>query len=103
MDRLALSSKGQENLINVGHSVAPNGHLEQELVRIWKELLDIRAVGIKNNRFDLGGESMFVIRLSTVNRDYTLCGIRLSINDLFAHPTIEGLAALIHRRDSEVI
>lgn len=98
VDRLALPSKSQERFLeNIKH-IEPRNELEQELAQLWKELLDLSIVGIQNKFLDLGGDSLFVIRLS--NRINNLLEIRLSIAEIFAHPTVEELAELISKTDS---
>lgn len=40
--------------------------MEKILVEIWQELLDIEQIGIHDNFFDLGGNSLLVIRLKAI-------------------------------------
>ena len=43
--------------------------LEDELVRIWKDLLGISEVGIHDNFFDLGGHSLAAVQLLSIVRE----------------------------------
>ncbi|MDW9383071.1 amino acid adenylation domain-containing protein, partial [Chryseobacterium sp. JV558] len=45
---------------------APQTPMEKILVEIWQELLDIEQIGIHDNFFDLGGNSLLVIRLKAI-------------------------------------
>ncbi len=64
------------------------------LLSLWHELLGRHiAIGRSDSFFDLGGNSLLAIRfLARLQNDF---GIRLSVHDLFSHPTIEALACLL--------
>jgi hypothetical protein len=70
--------------------VAPRTALEQQLARLWEELLGIRSIGITDNFFDLGGHSLLAVRLAS--RMTHLLGREIRCRELFAKPTIEALA-----------
>jgi non-ribosomal peptide synthase protein (TIGR01720 family) len=67
----------------------PRTALEQTLVRIWSEVLRIPAVGIADDFFAMGGDSILSIQI--VARARRL-GIGLTVRQLFQHPTVEQLA-----------
>ncbi len=69
--------------------VAPRSELEQELARLWSEILNVNKVGIDDNFFDLGGESFKAIKLTRK------IGRELSVIDLFKYPTIRELCERI--------
>ena len=60
-----------------------------ELILIWEELLDVRPIGIRDNFFYLGGNSLLAARL--VERIEQAFGKELPLAVLFTAPTIEGL------------
>ncbi|MDQ6644505.1 MAG: amino acid adenylation domain-containing protein, partial [Chloroflexota bacterium] len=70
--------------------VAPTSLLHHQLSKIWEELLDRRPIGIRDNFFYLGGDSLLAGRL--VGRIEQVFGKKLSLPSLFAGPTIEQLA-----------
>ncbi len=73
-----------------------NDDVEATLTRWWKELLGVDKVGILDNFFDLGGQSLTGVRLlAKVNKKY---GVALKLATLFSAPTIEKLCALIDKR-----
>jgi len=76
--------------------VAPRTPLEAKLVEVWQEQLGIERIGIEDNYFALGGDSIRSISLVAQSRKR---GVEFSIKDLFAHPTICGLASAIERGD----
>ena len=67
---------------------------ESILLSLWRELLGRHvAIGRSDSFFDLGGNSLLAIRfLARLQNDF---GFKLSVHDLFSHPTIEALARLI--------
>jgi len=68
--------------------------VERHLIEIWSELFD-QPVGRSDNFFDLGGNSLFAIRLSSKARERGLPG--LSLRDLYVHQTISGLSSYLSR------
>ena len=71
----------------------PAGALENALVAVWAKLLGIAQVGVLDDFFELGGNSLVAVRLFTrVKRDF---GINLPLSTLFQAPTIRTLAQAI--------
>ena len=70
--------------------VAPRHLVEQQLVQIWEELLGVRPIGIKDDFFELGGDSLLAVRL--FDRMAQVCGKKLALATLFAGATIEQVA-----------
>ncbi len=70
--------------------VAPRLPIQEQLVRIWQELLDVRPIGITDNFFDLGGHSLLAAQLvDRIDQEY---GQKLGLSTLLGRPTIEQLA-----------
>ncbi len=93
LDRGALPEPAGERPELSQPYVAPQSEVEQELVRTWEEVLDIRPIGIHDNFFDLGGHSLAATRvLSRVVRKFQV-GLRL--DHLFQTSTVAGLAEQI--------
>ncbi|MGW5652768.1 amino acid adenylation domain-containing protein [Streptomyces humi] len=64
--------------------------LESRIAAVWRDLLNRERIGRDENFFDLGGNSLLLITAqSTVKREF---GHDLPVVDLFAHPTVRGLA-----------
>ncbi|MFF7117171.1 amino acid adenylation domain-containing protein [Streptomyces albogriseolus] len=64
--------------------------LESRLAQVWCDVLGRDRVGLDDNFFDLGGNSLLLVTAQTaVNRAF---GSDLSVVDLFAHPTVRDLA-----------
>ncbi|HUG36202.1 MAG TPA: AMP-binding protein, partial [Candidatus Limnocylindrales bacterium] len=71
--------------------------LEATLVRIATEVLDVPRVGIHDDFFALGGDSLLAVQLMGRIREAT--GVRLSATRLFEAPTVAGLALALRRRE----
>lgn len=70
---------------------ATNGqsHTEAALRQIWMQCLGVNSVDRNDNFFDLGGDSLIAIGLSTAA---TNTGLDVTPQDLYAHPTLASLA-----------
>ncbi|RYZ37358.1 MAG: amino acid adenylation domain-containing protein, partial [Myxococcaceae bacterium] len=69
--------------------VAPRTEMEQRLAAIWTQVLRVERVSVDDNFFDLGGDSIISIQVVARARQ---AGVRLSVRDLFQHPTLGALA-----------
>ncbi|MDF3293283.1 non-ribosomal peptide synthetase [Streptomyces silvisoli] len=69
---------------------APRTEAERVLAGIWAELLGVGRVGVDDNFFMLGGDS--ILSIQVVSRART-AGLALTPRDLFRHPTVAALAA----------
>ena len=70
--------------------VPPAGELESRIAGIWRELLNLDAVGVNDNFFEVGGHSLLAARMH--RRLMEILGPDLTIVDLFQYPTIRSLA-----------
>lgn len=70
--------------------VQPRSDRERSLTRIWQDVLHIDEIGIDDNFFDLGGNSL---RLAEVNlKMRTAFKMDIPLVDMFALPTVRTLA-----------
>jgi phthiocerol/phenolphthiocerol synthesis type-I polyketide synthase E len=74
----------------------PEGELETGIAEIWQSLLGIEAVGVDDNLFELGGDSLLGVQL--LSRVRTGFSVDLHPADFFRSPTITGLAALVEAK-----
>ncbi|MEM9455501.1 MAG: amino acid adenylation domain-containing protein [Myxococcota bacterium] len=72
-------------------SASPSSRTEQLVAEIWRELLGSDPIGVHDNFFDMGGDSLLAMK--SVSRLSEALGRKISIRQLFTHPTIAGLAA----------
>ena len=96
IDRKALPRPGADARAGAGAStVAPRNPAEQGLVGIWREVLGLEAIGIHDNFFDLGGQSLKAVRLRARIEDHF--GVPVALRDIFTQPTIAELAVVLNR------
>ncbi len=93
IDRRALPAVDLTRPTLAVEMVAPRNAIEQQLAKIWSQLLGIQEIGIYDNFFDLGGHSLFVAQMmAQVTEAFQ---VQLPLTELFAMPTIAGLAESI--------
>jgi acyl transferase domain-containing protein len=73
--------------------VPPQNHEEQIIIEIWQELLGIEQIGVHDNFFDLGGNSL--IGGKVIARLNEALKVDLPIVKLFERPTVSSLAKFI--------
>lgn len=86
----ALAEMNQYRLDTGIEYVAPAPGLEQQLAAIWQEELRTDKVGVFDNFFTLGGDSLKAIRLIAAMNESS--GREFRIADLFKYPSIRELA-----------
>jgi acyl transferase domain-containing protein/acyl carrier protein len=73
--------------------VAPRTEPERLLARIWEETLGIEQIGVEDDFFELGGDSLMAIQLMA--RVCTGCKVKIPLHRLFEAPTIADLATVV--------
>jgi amino acid adenylation domain-containing protein len=97
LDRKKLPSPtGERPLLEVPF-VAPEGELETGIAAIWGRVLGLNRVGARDNFFDLGGDSLLVMKM--MGQVEKLVGRPLTIRLFLAGGTIKDLALAL-REDS---
>jgi amino acid adenylation domain-containing protein/non-ribosomal peptide synthase protein (TIGR01720 family) len=99
IDRRALPAPETQHLSSDTHYAAPETEIEKILAEIWKDVLKLDRVGINDNFFSSGGDSIMSIQVISRSREQ---GLILSPRQLFANPTIAELAAVATRDTSKV-
>src|SRR3990172_6913022 len=99
VDRLALPEPGKSRPELETPFVAPKTPVEEELARIWAEVLSLDQVGIHDNFFDLGGHSLAATRVvSQVIKKFQL---EIPLQSLFQSPTVATMAAVIAKHQGK--
>ncbi|MHC4712022.1 MAG: amino acid adenylation domain-containing protein [Planctomycetota bacterium] len=76
--------------------IAPRTQGEQALAEIWKDVLVADKIGVHDNLFQLGGDSISATRIvSRINHAF---GTDLSLSVIFDAPTIADLAGVLTER-----
>ncbi|HLP61659.1 MAG TPA: amino acid adenylation domain-containing protein [Candidatus Deferrimicrobium sp.] len=92
LSNMEINKSGESDLYE-----SPRNDIEEHLVSIWQTVLGNDKIGIHDNFFDLGGDSIkaiqVVARLLKVD-------LKLNVTDLFLSPVIKELGPLVKRLDS---
>ncbi len=87
IDRSQLPIPTADSIQPVRDYVAPETPLEEELARIWAEVLQLDRVGIRDNFFEIGGHSLRATRITARMQD--ALGVEVPLRIFFERPTIE--------------
>ena len=99
MDALPLSPNEKVNrkalpdpieVIQSQNTILPTSKLEQQILAIWSDILGHSHIGIENNFFNIGGDSVRLVRMQAA-LERQLCR-RVPTPKLFEHYTIRSLA-----------
>jgi thioesterase domain-containing protein len=79
------------------HSIAPpRDDLERGLVHIWEKVLQARPIGIRDDFFELGGNSLLALRMLGLVQQQYAKGVAMST--IFKARTIQSLAGILRRK-----
>ena len=101
LDEMPLSQNGKVDrkalpqpdlaALNSSDYIAPTSSNESILVDIWQSLLNIKQVGINDNFFAIGGDSIISLQVVARARE---AGLTLQPKDIFRHQTVKALSAV---------
>jgi amino acid adenylation domain-containing protein len=94
VDRSALPTPGQIRPELSEPYVAPQNFMQNQLKQIWEKVLKIHPIGIRDNFFDLGGDSVLAAYLFSLI-EKKIVRQELPITAIISSPTIEQLAAIL--------
>jgi phthiocerol/phenolphthiocerol synthesis type-I polyketide synthase E len=88
-----LISEPVAGLANAQISIATTDDTTKLLTRIWQELLGVESIGLDQNYFDLGGDSVLAVHLfAQIEKAFN---VKLPLATLFEAPTIQELARIL--------
>ncbi|AIG26780.1 non-ribosomal peptide synthetase [Brevibacillus laterosporus] len=90
-----------ENIFSESEYVAPKNQTQEQLAKIWVDVLGLTQVGITDNFFERGGHSIKATLL--VARIHKQFGIVYPLKEVFNRPTIEEMAAYITQADKDAL
>jgi len=89
LDRAALPAPDGSRTALDGAYVAPRSAIEAQLAEVWSQVLRLEQVGIHDNFFALGGDSILSIQIVARAKQ---AGLHLTPKQIFQHQTIAALA-----------
>ncbi len=108
LEKLPLTANGKvdrnvlpepEGTINTGvEYAAPTNEAEEVLASIWEEVLGVENVGINDNFFSLGGDSIKAIQVTARLHKYNM---KLEVKQLFQNQTIGRISRYVEYSNSE--
>lgn len=99
VDRKALC-EGRSNAQSAQGSAAPapnSNSAERILIELWGRILHVRNVGLDDNFFDLGGDSLLLVAVHS--KLQVALQRKIEVTDLFEFTTVRKLAAHLSRKD----
>lgn len=99
LDKKALPSPIKASVNTGAEYVAPRNQIEEELIKIWQSVLGKDQIGVKDNFFVLGGDSIKSIQIVSKMKQLDL---QISVADVFMEPILENLAKLVTRFVNDV-
>ncbi len=79
--------------------VPPRDDLEEAIVAIWRELLGVERIGVRDNFYELGGHSLLATQVASRVRD--TFRVEVPLAQMLAHPTVADLAAAITEQQAQ--
>ncbi|MEH1778656.1 MAG: amino acid adenylation domain-containing protein [Nostoc sp.] len=100
VDRQALPALNSTNSKIEKTFVVAEDPLQIQLTEIWEDILGINPIGITDNFFDLGGNSLIAVRLfAEIEKTF---GKTLPLSILLQAPTIENLASFLGEKQLSI-
>jgi acyl carrier protein len=98
MDAMSPSSIASDDAQSARVVTPPRTDSEWVVAHVWAELLGRSSVGVEENFFDLGGQSLVATQIVSRVRDGFQ--LELPISLLFEHPTVEAFARAVRQREA---
>ncbi|RYE33077.1 MAG: amino acid adenylation domain-containing protein [Hyphomicrobiales bacterium] len=96
LDRAELPAPATQMEVPRAEKAAPRTPVEDTLIRIWSEVLKRDDIGIDDDLFDLGADSLSIFQITGRARRE---GLKVAARDFFRNRTIAGVAAALPESD----
>jgi amino acid adenylation domain-containing protein/non-ribosomal peptide synthase protein (TIGR01720 family) len=96
VDRTALPAPDMQRSDLATDYVAPQTRTEKILAQVWAKVLRMESIGVDDNFFEVGGDSILSIQVISLARGEKL---NVTPKQLFENPTIGALAALVEHAE----
>ena len=100
INRKALPEVDLENIARDTEYVAPETRMQKELCKLMGTVLGVTPVGMTDNFFDMGGDSLKAIEFVSKAHNE---GIYFNLQNVFHYPTVQELCICIENGDQQVI
>ncbi|MEA5567017.1 amino acid adenylation domain-containing protein [Anabaena sp. UHCC 0399] len=100
VDRKALPQPDISHFSENNDFAAPRNQVEAQLVKIWSEILNLPQIGVKDNFFALGGDSLKALHLiSRIEQHFSK---EIPLATLLTNPLITDLAIVIQDSNNQI-
>lgn len=73
--------------------VAPKNHMEYQMAMVWEEVLKLKNIGINDNFFEIGGNSIIALKLiAMIQRKFR---IKFPSAHIYKYPTISTMVKIL--------
>jgi len=115
LDALPLSANGKINRRQLAERkyldetmpatyAAPQNNLETKIAAVWQQVLGLEKVGINDNFFDVGGDSLLIAKaFNELNNTLPNETKDISFIEMYKYTTIASLAKYLERRGSNAV
>ncbi|EIC67541.1 non-ribosomal peptide synthetase [Mycobacteroides abscessus] len=93
VDRVALPTPTAADLTRGTEYQPPQTETEQALAAIWAKVLKLDRVGVNDRFFDIGGESLRAMQVTTATT--RMFGVKLAVRQLFEAATVAEFARVV--------
>ena len=95
LDRKGLAAFNLIKPEGTQNFVKPQNDVESQLVKVWEDLLGVQPIGVEDDFFELGGNSLLAVRLfADIEHKFAK---KLPLAALFPSATIAAIAQIIHQ------
>lgn len=98
LDRKVLSATSSEYLLKDEQFVEATTETQRKLIQVWEEVLEQENIGITDSFFELGGDSIKVLRMSGVIK--AKLGLEIDLQTLYKNDTIFKIASFIENNEA---
>jgi amino acid adenylation domain-containing protein len=99
IDRKALPAPESKHIASDESYVAPRTPVEKLIADIWKDVLGVERVGVHDDFFEIGGQSLLATQLAY--KIQQVLPVEISLRSFFEAPTVAQLAELVAQNQDE--
>jgi len=96
-DDVGIITDNEESKKNCNES---QEELENNILKIWKEMLQKKTIKLDDNFFDLGGHSLLAVQLYEKLKN--MLNTKITLIDIFHYPTIQSFIEFLGNKNSNV-
>ncbi len=101
IDRKALPEPAKETIKTGAKYVAPANETEEKIVEIWQAILGIERIGVEDDFFELGGDSILASQcIARMREEFQ---VDISLRKIFEQPLLKALSKEVTNQKQEIL